>query len=96
MLWAMKRLSGNGEGKFRIAQHDMGGWVRVHLEQGEPPDDLPFYLSHALTGWFRHHPHMGMRLVVPVVKDGETVELHAWYDQSQFPDTSPLARKPGA
>jgi hypothetical protein len=65
----------------------------VYLESGEPPDSLPFYLSHALTAWFRQHAHLRMRLAVPIVRDGETVELHAWYDQVQFPDASPLAKK---
>jgi hypothetical protein len=90
----MRPPSGNGEGQFKIAQHDLGGWVRVYLEGGEPPGDLPFYLSHALTDWFRHHAHLRMRLVVPIVRGGETVELHAWYDQVQFSDASPLAKKP--
>jgi hypothetical protein len=29
--------------------------------------------------------------VVPITKDGSTVELHAWYEQHVFPDISPLA-----
>ncbi len=70
-------------------------WLRVYLDAGEPPNDLPFYLSHSLAAWFRQRPQLRLRFVVPIVRDGETVELHAWYDQVQFPDTSPLARRPG-
>jgi hypothetical protein len=67
----------------------MGGWVRVIPgKTGDLPDDLAFYLSHALTDWFRHNPHLRMRCVLPVNRDGTTVELHAWYDQVSFPEPS--------
>ena len=36
----MRPPSGHGEGQFKIAQHDRGGWVRVYLQGGEPPDGL--------------------------------------------------------
>jgi hypothetical protein len=29
-----------------------------------------------------------MRCVVPIQRGGDTVELHAWFDQGQFPDLS--------
>jgi hypothetical protein len=32
--------------------------------------------------------------VVPISKDGNTVELHAWYEQHLFRDISPLAQQP--
>ncbi len=84
---------GNGSSKFEIGTHDMGGWVRVIAAYGDPPpDDLAFYLSHALTAWFRTQPHLKIRCVLPVNKDGCTVELHAWYDQIHFKDISPLAK----
>jgi hypothetical protein len=31
--------------------------------------------------------------VVPISKDGDTVELHAWYEQHLFRDISPLAQQ---
>jgi hypothetical protein len=83
---------GNGSGKFEIGQHDMGGWLRVFVGHGEAPADLHLYLSHALTGFFRKNAHLRVRFVVPIQKDGDTVELHAWYDQVQFQDVSPLAK----
>jgi hypothetical protein len=55
------------------------------------PDDLGFKLSHALTAWVRANTHLRIRCVVPIQRDGCTVELHAWYDQVQFRDSSPLA-----
>jgi len=83
----MKHRHGNGSGKFEIGQHDMGGWVRIVAGRtGDLPDDLPVYLSHALTNWFRQRPQLRMRCVLPINKDGDTVELHAWYDLQIFPD----------
>ena len=49
------------------------------------------FLSHSLTKWFRDRPHLRVRFVVPVNRDCDTVELHAWYDQMLFPDISPMA-----
>lgn len=89
----MAKTSGNGSGKIGVGAHDMGGWVRVVPgTSGAPPDDLAFYLSHRLSDWFREHAHLRLLCVVPVNRDGTTVELHAWYEQHLFPDASPLAR----
>lgn len=32
-----------------------------------------------------------LNFVVSITRDGDTAELHAWYDQVLFPDTSPMA-----
>lgn len=79
------RSPGNGSGKIDIGQADMGGWVRVHTNLREIPEELPLFLSQALTEWFRQRPHLRMRCVVPIARDGSTVELHAWYDAHLFP-----------
>ena len=76
---------GNGSGKFEIGYHDMGGWVRVCAGKHNLPDDLAVYLSQALSDWFRQRPHLRMRCAVPIQRDGNTVELHAWYDAHLFP-----------
>jgi hypothetical protein len=86
-------MHGNGSGKFDIGVHDMGGWVRVVPGQTAPRDDLGFYLAHRLSVWFREQPHLRLLCVVPIVKDGNTVELHGWYEQHLFRDTSPVAPK---
>jgi hypothetical protein len=75
---------GNGTGEFETGQHDMGGWVRVFGGRQDLPDDLPLYLSQAVTEWFRRRPHLHMRCVVPIQRDGNTVELHAWYEAHVF------------
>jgi hypothetical protein len=73
-----------------IHQEDMGGWVRVSADpRPSVPEDLPLFLSHALTDWFRNRPQLRMRCVCGVVKDGTTVALHAWYDLHVFPGQAP-------
>jgi hypothetical protein len=85
----MKRQSGNGSGRFNIHQEDMGGWVRVYPDRtASLPEGFPIYLSHALTQWFRDRPQLRMRQVVPIQRNGDTVELHAWFDLGVFPDLS--------
>ena len=81
---------GNGNTRFEIGQQDMGGWLRVFLEDGSHtrPNDLPLYLSHTLAEWFRQRPNLHLRFVVPIQKDGDTVELHAWFDAHVFPATA--------
>lgn len=75
---------GNGSGKFEIGHYDMGGWVRVCAGKQHLPEDIAVYLSQTLSDWFRQHPHLHMRCVVPIQKDGNTVELHSWYDAHLF------------
>jgi hypothetical protein len=83
---------GNGSGKFEVGTHDMGGWTRTVAEYTEPaPPEMAVYLSHHMTAWYRKNPHLKIRCVVPVNRDGNTVELHAWYDQVHFQDISPYA-----
>ncbi len=87
--------SGNGSGKFDVGAHDMGGWVRVMAGQmASSVDDLGYYLSHRLSQWLRVNSHFRLISVVPIQRDGNTVELHAWYEQHVFPDKSGLVQKP--
>ena len=86
---------GNGSGKFDLGIHDLGGWVRAVAGPGTHPPDLAALLSLHLTNWFRQHPHLRMRCVLPVNKDGNTVELHAWYDAVLFPDLTSQGRPQG-
>ena len=77
--------------RFEILREDMGGWVRVYLGRGEPTGEVAKFLSHSLTEWMRQHPHLRVRIIVPITSSGDTAELHAWYDQVFFPDISPMA-----
>jgi hypothetical protein len=62
----------------------MGGWVRIFLQAGTPHRDLPVYLSQTLTDWFRTRPAFRLKCVVSITRDGDTVELHAWYEAHLF------------
>ncbi len=80
----MKRPHRNGSG-FEVGQQDMGGWVRFVAGRQNLPEDLAVYLSSALSDWSRQRPQLRMKCVVPVQRDGNTVELHAWYEAHVFP-----------
>ena len=88
----MRGPSGNGETKFSVGQADMGGWVRVFLETGHPPGDLPVFLAQTLAEWFRQRPHLRLKCVVPIGYDGNTVEMHAWYEAHVFAPTAAAPR----
>lgn len=81
--------------RFEILQEDMGGWLRVFLGRGEPTGEVAQFLSHSLSNWMRDRPHLRVRFVVPINRDGDTVELHAWYDQVLFSDVSPMTTPEG-
>ncbi len=82
----MKGHGGNGEPKLKIAVDNMGGWLRVFVEAGSIPyKEPPLFLSQSLTDWLRQHPQCVLKCVVPITEDGQTVELHAWYDVHVLP-----------
>lgn len=68
------------DARYEITVKDFGGWVRVYLEWGEPASELAPMLSRTLTTWMQLHPEMRVRIIVPINRDGDTAELHAWYD----------------
>ena len=79
------------QARFDKSQADMGGWVRVYLCRGEPTGEVAKFLSHAPTHRMRQHPHMRVRMIVPITNNGDTSELHAWYDRVLFPAISAMA-----
>jgi hypothetical protein len=86
--------NGNGASKIEIHVEDLGGWVRVHPSRYHNlPEQLALFLSDSLTKWFRERPHCRLRTVVPVSRDGTTVELHAWFDIHVFPGPKPPTKK---
>jgi hypothetical protein len=85
-----KKPGGNGAPTITIHNTDLGGWLRVCPERyHDLPEQLPFFLSTSLTDWFRQRPHLRLRTVVPICKDGTTVELHAWFDVHVVPKPRP-------
>jgi hypothetical protein len=77
----MANSRGNGSGKFDVGAHDMGGWVRV-IASDSPgtPEDVAVFLADRLAHWLMENPGAALICVVPITKDGNTIELHAWYE----------------
>lgn len=69
------------ETRYVITVSDMGGWLRVFLDRGEPASELARPLSECLTKWIRANPHLRVKNIVPISRDGDTVELHVWFEQ---------------
>jgi hypothetical protein len=65
--------------------------IQQHTARTLPTGEVAKFLSHALTERRRMRPQLRLRFAIPISRDGDTVELHAWYDQVQFPDASPMA-----
>ena len=78
------------EPRFTITVTDMGGWTRVYLASGEPAGEVAKPLSQSLTEWMRANPHLRVKHIVPISRDGDTVELHVWYEKA--PDSSVTAK----
>ncbi len=90
----MGKQHGNGSSKFKVITTDMGGWIRVVADPSAViPPDLPLFHTHSLSNWFRDHPQFHLVSVIPIDKDGATIELHAFYGQHVFPDISKLGMK---
>jgi hypothetical protein len=83
---------GNGSTKFQINLTDKGGWLVVYpAQQLNLPPDLPVHLSRALEEWFSERPHLRIRSGFPIVQDGNTIAIHAFYEQIFWPPTKPAA-----
>ena len=65
-----------------INRLDMGtGWA-VFLASGTPPkpEDLPLYLSEAVAAWLKQTPSLTVRATLPIVRNGNTIAVHVWFD----------------
>jgi hypothetical protein len=92
----MPRPQGNGSGKFEIDVTDMGGWIRVYPSKAEYAyrEDFGVYLSRTMVDWFRQRPQLRVKCIVPINREGSTVELHAWFEVHLLP-SAPQAPQPG-
>lgn len=68
------------ERTFEINVEDHMGFIRVFMGRGEPTGELARYLSATFAQWIAERPHLRIIAVVPVVRDGDTAELHAWFE----------------
>jgi hypothetical protein len=66
---------------FEINIEDDMGYLRVFMGRGEPAGELPPFLSATLAQWMQNNPEQRVVAVAPICRDGDTVELHAWFEQ---------------
>ena len=69
------------ERTFEIIIEDHMGYLRVFMGRGEPAGELPPFLSATLAQWIASNPNQRIVAVTPISRDGNTVELHAWFEQ---------------
>lgn len=69
------------ERTFEIVIEDHMGFVRVLMGHGEPTGELVQFLSATLAQWIVQHPEVRVLAVIPINRDGDTVELHAWFER---------------
>lgn len=89
---------GDGGGKIDITLNDMRGVVRAFPatmpdDPADLPAGLPIALTLALNDWFDKRPQQRLLCVVPIVWDGYTVALHAWYAAEETADARSLDLK---
>jgi hypothetical protein len=78
-------FGGNGSSKGYTNLVTLGpGWVPFMASESDPPspDVLPYALSQGLEQWSKGQPGVRVRTTLPIVKDGNTIGIHIWYDQS--------------
>ena len=67
--------------RFSIGAAEHDGWVRIFLARGEPTGESAKFLSESLNQWMKNNPQLRVRMIVPITSNGDTAELHAWYDR---------------
>ena len=80
-----------GDGRIDITLTDLRGVIRAHParpadDPADLPDALPMALTAAIIDWFDKRPHQRLLCVVPIVWEGYTVALHAWYAPQETAD----------
>lgn len=68
------------ERTFEINIEDHMGFLRFYMGHGEPTGELAPFLSGTLAQWIEKNPNQRIMAVAPISRDGDTVELHAWFE----------------
>ncbi len=58
------------------------GWVVFYPSPDEPPspEATPLYLSKSVAKWVQQNPIIDVREMLPLVANGNTINVHAWFD----------------
>jgi hypothetical protein len=74
---------GNGSGKHDIDVFELApDWVFLYPREREPfPPDLPMGLGRVLLKWFKDQENVRIRTTLPIIKDGNLIAVHVWFDR---------------
>jgi hypothetical protein len=76
-------FGGNGSSQGFTNVIELGlGWVLFVASQSDAPptEELPCALSQGLEQWLRSQPAVRVRSTLPILKGGDTIGIHVWYD----------------
>jgi hypothetical protein len=65
---------------FEINIENHMGFLRIFMGHGEPTGELAPFLSGTLAQWMQANSDQRIVAVAPISRDGDTVELHAWFE----------------
>jgi len=68
--------------EVRVDRFDRApGWV-VFMASDPPPaaDQLPRYLSKAVSAWQKQTPSLKVRAMLPIFANADTIAIHVWFD----------------
>ena len=79
-----KKTNGTTQEKFLVncIENAESGHAIFQADEKRPPapDMLPKLLSDSVANWVKQRPEITVRTTLPIVKDGQTVAIHVWYD----------------
>lgn len=79
-----KTTNGTTQELFTIncTEYPDRGYVVFEANEGRPPDPaaLADLLSKSVTGWMKQHADVKVATTLPIVRDGQTVAVHWWFD----------------
>ena len=76
-----RSFGGNGSGKGLAHRTPLKpGWVIYHAGDPPPPEsELPLLLNDMLQKDLLDNPSVEPRLILPLVREGNTIAIHLWY-----------------
>jgi hypothetical protein len=74
-------FGGNGSGKGLAHRTPLRlGWVIYHAGDPAPPEsEGPLLLNEMLQKDLLENPSIEPRLILPLVREGNTIAIHLWY-----------------
>lgn len=69
------------ERTFEINVEDHREFPHVFMGRGAPLGELAQFLSATLANWRLANPEQRIWAVVPINRDGDTVEPHPWFEK---------------